>query len=100
MCSRAKHGDFAFAEYVSLVDIVEKGLVTGKGFKSVQAEFVLLMNSQTAARRAALARSHNVPRLSDEVDGLLKDLGTASQVIALPVAVILIALSLIVAVVA
>ena len=60
----------------------------------------MLVKSQTDARRAILARRLHAPRLSSEVDALITDLGSVYQVLALPIAGVLVVLSLVVACVA
>lgn len=100
MCSRARHGDFAFSEYVALYDEAQRGILSGKGLKSVQSDYQALMDSQTSARRAALARRLHAPRLSSEVDALLNDLGSVTQVFAIPIAVIIIIFALVISCVA
>ena len=98
MCARAKHGDFVFDEYLGVAMHMQQGLVSGKAFKTVQSEFDRLAKSQTDARRAALARSINKPRLSSEVDALISDLGSAlSNVVVIPIAIFIVVLSLAVA---
>ena len=97
MCSRAKHGDFAFSEYIALSDAAQRGLLSGKGLKSVQSDYQALMDSQTAARRAALARKLHAPRLSSEVNALINGLGSVTQVFAIPIAVVIVIFALVVA---
>lgn len=98
LCSRAKHGDFAFDEWTALQDTIQKGIVEGKGLKSIKNEFMALERSQTEARRAALARQHNVPRLSDELDGLVSDASDfITQPLALVIAIFIVAAALLVA---
>lgn len=101
MCARARHGDFVFDEYKAVATVIEEGLVSGKGFKSISYEFQALMKSQTDARRAAIARQLHQPRLSDEVDAILVDLGAAvSTIVVLPISVALVVLSLAIACIA
>lgn len=98
MCSRARHGDFAFDEWTALQDTIEKGIVEGNGLKSIKSEFMALQRSQSDARRAALARQHNLPRLSDELDGLVSDAGDfITQPLALVIALFIVASALLVA---
>lgn len=100
VCSRARHGDFAFADYVALSETAKRGLLSGRGLKSIQSDYRALMDSQTGARRAILARRLNAARFSPEVDSLLEDLGSTTPVFALPIALIIVVMALIVACVA
>lgn len=100
VCSRAEHSDFSFSEFVQLSEDIERGLLSGKGLKSIQTDLQALRASQNAARRAALARRLHAPRISSEVDALLNDLGSVTQVFAIPIAVVIVVFALIVALVA
>lgn len=98
LCARAKHGNYVFSEYRATALAIEEGLVSGQGLKSVAAQFQALAKSRADVDRAALARQLQQPRLSDEVNSLVSDLGAAvSNVVVLPLAAIIIVIALLVA---
>ena len=94
MCSRARHGDFAFDQYVAVTVAMRDGLASGNGMRSIASQFRVLMDSQNDARRAALARTLHTERFSDEIDSLIAGLGSVSTVLTLPIAGAIIAMTL------
>jgi len=94
LCSRARHGDFTFDRYVEVASSIRDGLLSGQSMKTIQSAFRVMQESQTDARRAAIARSLNAERLSSQVNEILAPLKTGSQVLAIPIAVIIIVVAL------
>lgn len=97
VCSRARHGDFSFSEYVQLQDTIQAGMFSGNTVTGIQAGLRALHESQTAARQAALARELNTERLSPEVNSLITGLGSVSQIAAIPIAGVIVVMALLVA---
>lgn len=96
LCSRALHGDFTFEGFVSLSEGIRSSLVRGDALAGIASSMRALHDSQTGARRAALARRINAERLSPEVDKLLTDIKPLTHVAAFPIAIVIIMMALVV----
>lgn len=94
LCSRAKHGDFTFDKYVEVASNIRDGLMSGQSLGAIEFAFRAIKESQTDARRAAIARNLKAERLSSQVNAIIAPLKTGSQVLAIPIAVIIIAVAL------
>lgn len=98
LCSKARHGNFIFDGFAQVEEAFEIGILSGHGFKSVQTQYALMLDSVRGEQRDALARTHNTTRFSSEIDDLISDAGSfLGQPLALGVSVIIVAFALIVA---
>jgi len=97
VCSRAKHSDFSFDEYLAAAVHIQQGFIEGNGLKTIASEMMRALAAQNDARAAFLARQAGVPRLSSTVNDLLLGIRKPASVIALVWAFPLLVIALVVA---
>lgn len=93
VCSRARHSDFTFDEYIQGALTLQQGFAEGHGLKTVAAEMMRTLAMQSATRKLYLARQAGVTSRETStgaglIDSVRKPVSWMSSIWAVPLIVL------------